>query len=85
MLLCAVTGTAAAMDLVERETGRLHTLVSRIFMTAALGLPLFFALRIWQETKEKRQPKVSVEWVGLPLLAGYFFGSQRSWVASRKS
>ena len=74
MLLCAVTGTAAAMDLVERKTGTgWYAYSSRIFMTAALGLPLFFALRIWQETKEKRQPKLSVEWVGFLLLAGYFF------------
>ena len=70
MLLCAVTGTVAAMDLVEREAGRLHTLTSRILMTAALGLPLFLALRIWQE---RRRPEVSVEWAGLPLLVGYFF------------
>jgi len=74
MLLCAVTGTASAMDLVERKTGTGgYTLGSRILMTAALGLPLFFALRIWQENKEKGLPKVSVEWAGLPLLAGYFF------------
>ncbi len=71
MLLCAVTGTGAVMDLVERKSGTgWYTLGSRISMTAALGVPLFFALRIWQE---RRQPKFPVELAGLPLLVGYFF------------
>jgi hypothetical protein len=72
-LLCGVTGAAAMM--VSLHFSKNEALVGqcvRLAMTVAIGMPLFFSLRMLRERSEQigRWP---IEIIGLPLLAWWFF------------
>jgi hypothetical protein len=72
-LLCGTTGAAAMI--VSLHVSKNEALVGqcvRLAMTVALGMPLFFSLRMLRERSEqiRRWP---IEIIGLPLLAWWFF------------
>jgi Domain of unknown function (DUF4153) len=72
-LLCGATGAAAMM--VSLHFSKNEALVGqcvRLAMTVAIGMPLFFSLRMLRERSEQicRWP---IEIIGLPLLAWWFF------------
>src|SRR5437867_482404 len=72
-LLCGATGAAAMI--VSLHFSKNEALVGqcvRLAMTVAIGMPLFFSLRMLRERSEQicRWP---IEIIGLPLLAWWFF------------
>ena len=71
-LLCGVTGAAAMI--VSLHFSKNEALVGqcvRLAMTVALGMPLFFSLRMLRERSEKMR-RWPIEIIGLALLAGWF-------------
>src|SRR5205807_1411577 len=72
-ILCGLTGAASAI--VPLHFSKNEMLVGqcvRLAMTVAIGMPLFFSLRMLRERSEplRRWP---IELVGLPLMAWWFF------------
>jgi hypothetical protein len=72
-ILCGVTGAGCAI--VSLHFSKNEPLVGqcvRLALTVALGMPLFFSLRMLRERHEqlRRRP---IEIIGLPLLAWWFF------------
>jgi hypothetical protein len=73
MLLCGLAGTVAAIVSVEREKDDDVTMrCLRLLMTVALGMPLFFSLRMLRE-RSAALMRWPVELIGLPLLVVWFF------------
>jgi Domain of unknown function (DUF4153) len=73
MILCGVTGAGCAI--VSLHFSKNEALVGkcvRLVMTVALGMPLFFSLRMLRECREHVRPW-PIEIVGLPLLMWWFF------------
>lgn len=72
MLLCGLAGTVAAILFTQRHySDNLLGACLRVIMTAALGMPLFFSLRMLRE-RTAGLVRVPVELIGLPLLAAWF-------------
>ena len=72
-ILCGLTGASCAI--VSLHFSKNEALVgqcARLALTVALGMPLFFSLRMLRERHEqlRRRP---IEIIGLPLLAWWFF------------
>ncbi|MBD3403273.1 DUF4153 domain-containing protein [candidate division GN15 bacterium] len=73
MLLSALAGAAAAIIAVEHQTGEFAQLLQRLLLTAALGLPLFFALTVWAERQTwSSSARLAVQAAGVVLLVGYY-------------
>jgi hypothetical protein len=73
MLLCGLAGTVSAIVSTEREKDDDVTMrCLRLLMTVALGMPLFFSLRMLRE-RSAALLRWPVELIGLPLLAVWFF------------
>jgi hypothetical protein len=75
VLLCGLAGTLASIESLREDTKNLN-LCGKIAMTAALGMPLFFSLRIVRE-RIGDLTRAPLEIVGLPVLAGWFFSLPR--------
>jgi len=72
MLLCGMAGTAAAIVALDHQSDDDVTgLCAKVAMTSALGMPLFFSLRMLRE-RAQSLARAPIEAVGLPLLAGWF-------------
>jgi hypothetical protein len=71
MLLCGLAGTVAGIVMVEDHGtyDYVMSLCTKAGMTAALGMPLFFSLRMLRE----RRGGWFLELLGVPLLAGWYF------------
>ena len=72
-ILCGATGAACLITLIHTEHNDwLEGQCARLAMAAAIGMPLFFSLRIVRERILKFTPW-PIEVVGLFVLAGWFF------------
>lgn len=72
-ILCGVIGAGCAIVGIHRSGNHAVTgQCERLAMTVALGLPLFFSLRILRE-REPRWTRWPLELIGIPLLAWWFF------------
>src|SRR4051812_24388717 len=72
-ILCGVVGAGCGIVASHRHThGAIVGQCARLAMTVALGLPLFFSLRILRE-REWRGARYPLELLGLALLAAWFF------------
>ena len=72
-ILCGVTGAGCAI--VSLHFSKSEALVGqcvRLAMTVALGMPLFFSLRMLRERQEQLR-RWPIEIISLPLLAWWFF------------
>ena len=72
-ILCGVTGAGCAI--VSLHFSKNEALVGqcvRLAMTVALGMPLFFSLRMLRERQEQLR-RWPIEIISLPLLAWWFF------------
>ena len=73
VLLCGAIGSGCAITAIHSSNDQaLIGNCSRLAMTIALGLPLFFSLRLQRE-REPRLTRMPIEWLGVLLLAGWFF------------
>ncbi len=75
MLLCGLSGTIAAIVATEYDhdgNRNIEGQCARVIMTVALGMPLFFSLRMLRE-RSGSLVRWPIEIVGLPLLAAYYF------------
>jgi len=71
-LLCGLAGTGAAVAALENESNdTVNSFCMKVMMTAMLGMPLFFSLRMLRE-RAVRLARWPLEIAGLPLLAGWF-------------
>lgn len=72
-ILCGATGAVCAIIALHSEGNqKLTGQCARLIMTAAVGMPLFFSLRMLRERSERLR-RWPIEIFGLPLLAGWFF------------
>jgi uncharacterized protein DUF4153 len=72
-ILCGAIGSACGIIGIHRDQdAELVNQSARLAMTVALGLPLFFSLRILRE-REPRWTRWPLELLGIPLLAWWFF------------
>ncbi len=73
VLLCGAVGSGCAIAAIHahRNEALLGT-AQRLGMTVALGLPLFFSLRLLRE-RTTRLARVPLAWVGVALLVGWYF------------
>lgn len=80
VLLCGAIGSACAITAIHAGSNEnLRGNCARLAMSVALGLPLFFSLRILRE-RGPRLAHLPIEWLGLPLLAVWFFSQpSRPW------
>jgi hypothetical protein len=72
VLLCAVTGTANLMCSLDDRSWK-YIFFVRVAMTAALGMPLLFSLRMLRERSRCGKAGWLIELSGITLLLGYFW------------
>ncbi len=73
VLLCGAVGSGCAIaDLHFSGNGPIRAISERLGMAVALGLPLFFSLRLLRE-RTARLSRLPLELLGLGLLAGWYF------------
>ena len=76
--LCGATGAACLIKLIHTEHNEwLEGQLTRLAMAAAIGMPLFFSLRILRERIPKFTPW-PIEIVGLFVLTGWFLAQPAS-------
>lgn len=73
MLLCGAIGSGCAIAAIHsKNDSPILAIAQRLGMTAVLGLPLFFSLRLLRE-RRSRFSGLPLEWLGVGLLVGWYF------------